>query len=152
MAKTWYGSFNNRLEENRQFCDEITVGTGVTEYFYSDRNAYEVTAVKDQKHITIREYDHKLKGDAYSNDWELISNEDNPEIDLVKRGKYWYHAVTCTPELVKKIKEGDDVQAKFWLAYNFDADKIIETGKAQTRYHKRNISVGKASYHYDYEF
>ena len=39
MSKKWYGSLNNRLEENRQFCEKIEVGTGVTEYMYSDRKA-----------------------------------------------------------------------------------------------------------------
>ena len=35
----WYGSINNRIEENRMFCDVIEVGTGVTEYSWSDRHA-----------------------------------------------------------------------------------------------------------------
>ena len=37
------GSLNNRLEENRMFCDTIEVGTGMTEYLYSDRHAYELS-------------------------------------------------------------------------------------------------------------
>ena len=32
MAK-WYGSINNRLEEDKQFCPVIEVGTGMTEYY-----------------------------------------------------------------------------------------------------------------------
>jgi len=153
MSRTWYGSLNNRLEENRQFCEEIKVGTGVTEYLWSDRHAYEVTAVKDQKHITIREYDHKCKGGAYSNEWELISNPSNPEIDLVKRGNSWFTVASITPEEARKIHEGDDINAKLWACHNnFDLPAIIAKGKTATRYHKRNISIGKASYYYDYEF
>ena len=38
--KNLYGSFNNRMEEGRMFCDEIKVGTPMTEYYYSDREAY----------------------------------------------------------------------------------------------------------------
>ena len=57
------GSISNRLEENRMFCDVIEVGTGMTEYSYTDRHAYEVVEVVDQKHIKVREYDHKHKGD-----------------------------------------------------------------------------------------
>ena len=154
MSRVWYGSLNNRLEENRQFCDEIKVGTGVTEYSYSDRHAYEVVAVKDQKHISIREYDHKKKSDIpFSNDWELVSNESNHVVDLVKRGKYWYTAVSITPEEAKEIYEGDDIEAKLWACRNnFDLQSIIESGKTQTRYHRRNVSVGVADYYYDYEF
>ena len=65
MSKKWYGSIDNRIEEGKQFVNEIKVGDGVTEYLWSDRKAYEVVDVKDQKHITIREYDHKLKGEAF---------------------------------------------------------------------------------------
>ena len=148
-----YGSLTNRLEENRQFCDEITVGTGVTEYSWSDRHAYEVVEVTDQKHVKIREYDHKCVGGAYSNDWELISNENNPVISLTKRGKYWYTTVTCTPEEAKEILDGDDIGAKLWACHNnFDLQAIIESGKKKTTYHRRNVSFGVASYYYDYEF
>ena len=70
MSKVWYGSLNNRLEENRMFCEQIEVGTGMTEYHYSDRDAYEVVAVKDQKHVTVRKYDHRHVGDcAMDNNW-----------------------------------------------------------------------------------
>lgn len=146
--KKWYGSLNNRLEEGRQFVETIEIGTGVTEYFYSDRKAYEVVAVKDQKHISIRKYDHKLKGEAYTNDWELISNEDNPVIDLVKRGNSWYEPKTATIEML----ESEDIDIRFYVALNgFDPDKIRAKGK-QTKYQKMNISIGVADYYYDYSF
>lgn len=146
--KKWYGSLNNRLEEGRQFVETIEIGTGVTEYFYSDRKAYEVVAVKDQKHISIRKYDHKLKGEAFSNDWELISNEDNPVIDLVKRGQNWYEAKTATIEML----ESENIDIRFYVALNgFDPDKIRAKGK-QTKYQKMNISIGVADYYYDYSF
>ena len=154
MSRKWYGSFNNRLEEGRQFVDEITVGTGVTEYFYSDRKAYEVVAVQDQKHITIRKLDHKLVGEAYSNDWELISNENNPTIDLVKRGNGWYVQNTVTKEMLETKKETaeDEFYFSLWLCHNgFDRGVIMEKGK-QTKYRKMNISIGVADYYYDYAF
>ena len=150
MSRKWYGSFNNRLEEGRQFVDEITVGTGVTEYFYSDRKAYEVVAVQDQKHITIRKLDHKPIGEAMSNNWELISNENNPTTDLVKRGNSWYVVKTVTKEMLEGIE--NDIQTSLWLYHNgFDRDVIMEKGK-QTKYSKKNISIGFADYYYDYEF
>ena len=153
MAKRFYGLLNNRLEENRQFCEEIEIGTGVTEYFYSDRHAFEVVAVKDQKHISIREYDHKSKGGAFSNEWELISNEKNPVVDLVRRGAYWYTAVEITPERAAEIYNGDDIDAKLWACRNgFILPDIIAAGKKKTTYHRRNISIGVADYYYDFSF
>ncbi|MBQ0165354.1 MAG: hypothetical protein KBS75_09200 [Bacteroidales bacterium] len=159
MAKRLYGSLQNRLEENRQFCETIEVGTGVTEYSYSDRHAYEVVAVKDQKHVTIREYDHKFCGEAYTNDWELISNPENPEINLVKRGDYWYTASTLTAEELKPMLSEDgrihlnneNFDRGMWMAQNFDFDKVLEKGK-QTVYRRMNVSFGVADYYYDYEF
>lgn len=158
MSRKWYGSLNNRIDENRMFCDEITVGTGVTEYSWSDRHAYEVVAVKDQKHVTIREYDHKRPDDgkdySYSNNWVLVSNENNPEIELVKRGNYWYTAVTCTPEEARAILEKtDNIDDQIWACHNgFDLQEIADSNKARTKYHKRNVSFGVADYYYDYEF
>lgn len=155
MSRKWYGSLNNRLEENRMFCEEITVGTGVTEYSYSDRHAYEVIEVKDQKHVKIREYEAiKKEGSGdYTNEWELVSNEKGPVFELVKRGNYWYSVVTITPEEAKKIYEGDDIQAKIWACHNnFNLQEIIEKGKNKSKYWKMNLSFGKAEYYYDYEF
>lgn len=154
MSRVWYGSLQNRLEENKQFVNEIKIGTGVTEYSYSDRHAYEVIAVIDQKHVTIREYDHRHVGNTpMDNNWELISNPENPTIDLVKRGNFWYTVSTITPDRAKEIYEGNDIQAKLWACHNnFDLQEIIATGKSKSKYHKRNISFGRANYYYDYEF
>lgn len=155
MARKWYGSLNNRVDENRMFCDEIKVGTGMTKYSWSDRHAYEVIGVKDQKHVTVREYDHRKIGEQVlgNNHWELISNPENPTYDLCKRGKYWYVAVTITPQEAKEILEGNDVDAKIWACHNdFNLPEIIESGKNKTRYHKWNVSFGVAEYYYDYEF
>ena len=148
MASKWYGNINNRLEEGRQFVDEIKVGTGVTEYHWSDRTAFEVIEVKDQKHIVVREYDHKLRGEAYSNDWELISNPNNPTYLLTKRGKYWYWTNTLTAAEYDSFDR--EKQLRCALA-GFDPDVIRTKGK-QTKYRKANVSIGRADYYYDYEF
>ena len=157
MARKWYGSLNNRVEENRMFCDEIKVGTGVTKYSWSDRHAYEVVDVKDQKHVSIREYDHKRPDDgkdySYSNDWVLVSNENNPIINLTKRGKYWYSTVSITPEEAKEILDNGTVDDRIWACHNdFNLAEIVESGKAKTKYHRVNVSFGVAEYYYDYEF
>ena len=155
MSRVWYGSIDNRLEENRQYCDEIKVGTGMTEYFWSDRHAYEVVAVQDQKHVSVREYD-AIKADdiAYSNNWKLVSNEKNPIVNLTKRGKYWYVMVTCTPEEARDIlSKTDNIDERIWACNcGFDLEEIANSNKPKTKYFRRNVSFGVANYHYDYEF
>ncbi len=89
MSNKWYGSLNNRIDENKMFCDKIEVGTAMTEYFWSDRHPYEVVKVISQTHIFVRELDHKAIGEPMSNTWELKSNENNPVIELKKRYGYW---------------------------------------------------------------
>ena len=149
----WYGSINNRLEENRQFCKEIAVGTGCTEYLWSDREAYEVIAVRDQKHVTIRLYDHKHIGEAgFDNNWELISNENNPTYDLVKRGKYWYSEIVATADMLDCKDDEEKLRVQLFLAHNnIDSEELKERGRIR-RYHKMNISFGVADYYYDYSF
>ena len=49
----WYGSLQNRLYE-RTRSSEPKVGMGATEILWSDRRAYEVIAVKDERHCTVR--------------------------------------------------------------------------------------------------
>lgn len=143
-----YGSLNNRMEENRQFCKEITVGTGMTEYSWSDREAYEVVEVKDQKHVSVRRYDHELDGEPMSNTWKLVSNEENPVYHMAKRGNYWYWEVTITSDLL----DDEDIQTRLFLAHNnVDPDKLREKGTIK-KYHRANVSFGVASYYYDYEF
>lgn len=149
MSKVWYGSINNRLEENRMYCNEIVVGTGVTEYYWSDRHPYEVVEVMDQKHVKVREMGHKATHiNGFANEWELFSDEKKPIKMLTKRGKYWYWTVTVT----KDIFENDDIDTMLFLAHNnINVDKLKEKGKV-TRYHRANVSFGVAEYYYDYEF
>lgn len=159
MANRWYGSVQNRLEENHQFCEEIRIGTGMTEYSYSDRHPYEVIEVIDQKHVVVRELDHKLIGEAYSNDWELVSNENNPTYLFTKRGKYWYNTITVTSAILDDLKRAKDsgdvneeVRIVLLLGHNdIDTDKLREKGKV-TRYQRMNVSFGVAEYYYDYSF
>lgn len=150
MSK-WYGNITNRLEEGKTFCDEIKVGTGVTEYSWSDRHAYEVIEVIDQKHFIMRLLDHEhVGGGSMDNNWQLVSNENNPTYELVKRGETWYYINTVTVEDIKDV--ADDLNLQLWLIHaGFDVDKIREKGK-QTKRRKANISIGAASYYYDYEF
>lgn len=156
MARKWYGSINNRLEEGRQFCPEITVGTGMTEYGWSDREAYEVIEVRDQKHVTVRLLDHKHVGDGcMDNNWELISNPDNPTKDMVKIGDTWYYTSTITAADLAAYEARENEDAQYMLLRlacgGWDIDRIREKGK-QTKRWKANVSFGVARYYYDYEF
>lgn len=160
-----YGSLNNRMEENKMYCKEIEVGTGVTQYYYSDRHAYEVVKVNDQTNVFIREYDHKKAGEAYSNQWELISNESNPVIELKLRNGVWYRVLEYTKEKWMEMAQRDFEKGNcrtFESAYNYykmmscltekEYEKI-EAGKTVKKLRKfGNISFGVAEYYYDYEF
>lgn len=156
MSKVWYGSLNNRLEENRMFCETIEVGTGMTEYYYSDRHAYEVVEVKDQKHIKVREYDHKHIGDGcMDNNWELVSNENKPVREMTKRGNYWYWTVTVTDAILANLESEDAntrINTMLFMAHNNIDAETLKAKKKVTRYRKANVSFGIADYHYDYEF
>lgn len=122
MSK-WYGSVQNRIEENRMLVDEIKVGTGMTEYLWSDCTPYEVVEVADQKHIKVRRMGHELVGDAFTNKWRVFSDERYPAETMTKRGKYWY----------------------FTSEYE-------EDGKTKRAYHRANVTFGVARYYYDYSF
>lgn len=89
MSK-FYGSLNNRLDENQKEIPNIEVGMGVTEYLWSDRNAYEVVKVINQKDVIIRRYTAKHIGEYGNDEWELISDETNCEEEVVYRYGNWY--------------------------------------------------------------
>lgn len=84
-----YGSLTNRLaERTRGLKPEI--GMGVTQLLWSDRNPYEIIAVKDDRHITIRELDwNRLdnRGMSECQDYEYISNPNNRTYNLYKNNK-----------------------------------------------------------------
>lgn len=156
MSKVWHGSLNNRLEENRMFCETIEVGTGVTEYSWSDRHPYEVVEVTDQKHVKVRELDHKHIGNLeMDNSWELISNENNPERMLTKRGNYWYWTTVVTDAILDNLESEDAnirINVMLFMAHNNIDEETLRAKKKVTRYHRANISFGIADYYYDYEF
>ena len=157
MSKVWYGSINNRLEENKMFCDEIKVGTGMTEYDYSDRHAYEVVEVVDQKHVYVRQYDRKHIGENYyDNNWELISNENNPIKYITRRGNGWYWTSIITKNAVMKGINSDDankrLETMLFLAHNNLTPAYFDSHDEAKRYYKANVSFGVADEYYDYEF
>jgi len=84
----------NEPEEGELFKGQIVVGTGMTEHFWSDSHAYEVIAVRDQKHITVRRLDPEKKaGVAWcDNDWVLWSDDSLPGKDMIRIGDIWFWA------------------------------------------------------------
>jgi len=87
MRSRWYGSVDNRLLENSRSADP-EVGMGVTECLWSDREPYEVIAVQDERHVTIRRLGYKIvKGSSYdgSAEYEYFSNPDGAVKKLFKK-------------------------------------------------------------------
>lgn len=141
MSKVWYGSLNNRLEENKMYCEKIEEGTGMTEYFYSDSHAYEVVKVINQKDVFVREYDAVPVGEPMSNEWKLISNPNKPIREIKFRYGHWNWVSHVTKESIKNIPVIDSDLY----------DKVMKNGKV-TVYHKTRVSFGISQYYYDYEF
>lgn len=162
-----YGSLNNRVDENKMFCEKIEVGTGMTEYFWSDRHPYEVVKVVNQKHVFVREYGHKGVGEPMSNTWELYSKETNPIEEMKFRYGHWYKVNRCkyVDAINRAIQLVNDGDCKtFEAAYNYvlymnnihfkNEEELEEfkNGKEYVKYRKVNVSFGVAEYYYDYEF
>ena len=60
----------------------LEIGMGVTMSVGSDAYAYEIVEIKDDTHCMIRALDHKAIGDFGTNEWELVSNENNPLLEM----------------------------------------------------------------------
>ena len=143
-----YGNLINRLYENQNDIPEITVGMGVTEYMWSDRNAYEVTKVVNQKDVFIRRYEAKNVGSGYGdNTWELISNPDGAEIEVVYRYGSWYRKDVATKEWYDKRMKEDG-----YCLIGTDREKEILEKGVSVRYDKMKLRFGVADYYYDFEF
>ena len=156
MAR-WYGSVINRIEENADRVDEIKVGTPMTEYFWSDRHAYEVVEVIDQKHVSVREYDvRNISPYPMGNDWEYISNPENPVRKMVKRGKLWFYDNSFTSaDILERLEKADETEAfriRFHLAQNELTVDDLKKRKVIHRYSRANVSFGVCDYYFDYEF
>lgn len=142
-----YGNVANRINANQMYCEEIEVGTEMTLYHYSDRDAYEVVEVTDQKHIKVRKYDAKALA-PYSNEWELTSNPNNKVRTMVKRRNKWYFVEEFIYD-EEEIKKSYTIR-KLWRA-GIKADELKEKGKI-TKYEQVDVSFGIADHYFDYSF
>lgn len=165
--KKFYGCLQNRLEEGKQFVSEIKVGTGVTEYGYSDRKPFEVIEVIDQQHIVIRELDSKRidnNGMSDAQTYEHISNPKNIKYELVLRNGTWFKVYEITKDAWLKraeqmVKENSfktiESAYRYIRAMASLTDKQyekVDLGKAIKKYIKMNISIGYADRYFDYTF
>lgn len=177
--KKWYGSLNNRIDEGNQFVKEIKVGDGVTEYLWSDRHAYEVVAVESQEHIFIRRYDVKRidkNGMSEVQDYEFISNEKNPIIEIVKRNNGWNKVSRVNKQMLLErarnyvenhngvanstlsMETRIEVEFKYikcmcGVKWTEARERNFNEGKDIVSYTKwNNISIGVLDEYYDYSF
>ena len=113
-----YGSITNRLEENKRYCEKIKVGTGVTEYLWSDRHAYEVVDVKDQNHVFIRRVDTTRidnNGMSEIQDYEYKSNPKNEKKELVFKYNHWYEVRRWIDKEGKKRRKSERINVSFGI-------------------------------------
>lgn len=168
--RKWYGSINNRVDEGHQYCEKIEVGTGMTEYMWSDRHAYEVTKVINQNHVFVRRLeairtDHN--GMSECQDYEYKQNPNAAEIEIVKRYNAWYvtssyNKKEMEEEIAKRFANGTNLcrsveaEMNYFLAYADFTDKQkadFNNGKTIKKYKKwNNISFGVLDEYYDYSF
>ena len=87
----WYGSLQNRLQEHCK-CPKPEIGMGATELWYSDRQAYEVIEIKDDRHITVRRLKCKLIGSYFTDcqEYEYASDPNGitANLFLTKKGQW----------------------------------------------------------------
>ncbi len=106
-----YGSLDNRFEEGKTY-GEIKVGTGVTEMCYSDRHAYEVVEVIDEKHLLIRRckatrIDNNGMSDSQSYRYEVEPYEEKfITEELLKNKSVLTMMELFQPKTYKKVMSG----------------------------------------------
>lgn len=144
MSK-WYGSVTNRLIENGNE-PTIEVGTHMTEFYWSDSHVWETIKVFDQNHVVVRQFKAVCVGGFASNEWNLISDENQPVMELKKRYGKWWQVIRWKKEhlgnpnywrMPVKVKE-QLINGK---------DEVIEYTKTSGK-----IRFGVSREYYDYSF
>ena len=151
--------------EGKDFTNgDIKVGTGVTEVLYSDRHAYEVIAVKDQNHFTIRRMKAIPTGEAMTNEWKLESDEAQPTYDIERINGVFYEVNYLTKEKVmeraeKALKEdfvpGTPIEKAIdYVTMSLTAkqrERVLSAKQVKLK-SKMNLAIGVQQEYYDYEF
>lgn len=148
MAR-FYGSLTNRFEENKIY-KKIKVGEYATEYLWSDRHAYEITKVVDDKHFFIRRLIAKRidkNGFSEIQDYEYKHdpNAVDEEIEITRYG--FKRVYRYDLETYNKIKSEQK-----WVGWHDDIVQKVLQGKKVKRSSKINLSIGVADEYYDFSF
>lgn len=61
------------------------IGQGATEILWTDRHAYEVIAILDDRHIIVRRMNAKLKGEYLNQEYELTSDPNGKCVNLFRK-------------------------------------------------------------------
>ena len=61
------------------------IGQGATEILWTDRHAYEVIAIKDERHIIVRRMNAKLTSSYYDQEYELTSDPNGKCVNLFRK-------------------------------------------------------------------
>lgn len=157
-----YGNLTNRLEENKQYKD-LTVGTDITMYHWSDRTCYYVTKVIDAKHIFVKKYfvcaDHDKATGMGHQDWVYFKTLKEMHRYLVDHGfdafEYDESCEAVEEEWVYRYNKW--MRKVIYTTENYCTDrelKSLHTNGYYVRYFNLsgNISIGVRDYFYDWEF
>lgn len=144
-----YGSLSNRFEENKIY-KEIKVGEYATEYFWSDRHAYEITKVVDKKHFFIRRLkairiDHNGMSECQEYRYEHDPKASDQEIEITKKG--FKRVYRYDLDLYNAIMKRDN-----FVLWSQDIVEAVKQGKKVKRSSKINLSIGVADEYYDFSF
>lgn len=154
----FYGSLDNRFAEGKTY-GKIEIGTGVTEMCYSDRHAYEVVEIIDEKHLVIRRckatrIDNNGMSDSQSYKYELEPYEEKIITkELLENESVMYMMSVFQPKTYAKIINGEigdkygDNNVRLVLTKNGWRARSAE-GKLSTDY----FTVGVKEEYYDYSF
>lgn len=148
MAK-FYGSVVNRLEENKIY-SKIKVGEYATEYMWSDRHAYEITKVVDDKHFFIRRLkairvDKNGMSESQKYRYEQDPKAYEQEIEITKKG--FKRVYRYDLDLYNAIMKRDN-----FVLWSLDIVEAVKQGKKVKRSAKINLSIGVADEYYDFSF
>ena len=152
----WYGSLDNRIDENKMYCDEIKVGTYVTKYGYTDRDVYEVVDVVNQEHVFVREMnakriDNNGMSDAQTYEYSSVQDGHIYELKLTKYG--WKQVNEYGQAYIDMF---DNKQYGWWFVDMKLLERVrkaVAQGKTVKRMGlKWNISFGVADKYFDFSF
>ena len=154
----FYGSLQNRMAEGKTY-GEIKVGVGVTEMCYTDRHAYEIVEVIDEKHILIRRckatrIDNNGMSECQEYKYELEPYKETLITEELKADTDRLLLMKCqNPKLYEKVMNGKigdkigDNNIKLTLTKNGWKQRY-----ANGKWNCNRFTVGIKEEYFDYSF